>query len=143
MAVTHFLTQFTHVSRHFLTWNRKKKKIGKTVWKVWSQKFTKITCFIPIFCQRLGPLLLFFIFFYYYFFSSKSCFVDTSSFFDKSETTFSKQFSLIFFVCFLIYTLKCLETCVNGVTKCITAQFYPLEVQIFEIIFLKVYLQTI
>ena len=42
--------------------------------------------------------------------------------FDKSETTFSKQFSPTFQFCFVIYTLKCIELCVNGVTKCVTAQ---------------------
>ena len=34
----HFVTQFTQVSRHFLVYSRKsKKKLGKTVWKMWSQ----------------------------------------------------------------------------------------------------------
>ena len=34
MAITHFLTQFTHVSRHFGVNSRKQKKwVGKTVLK--------------------------------------------------------------------------------------------------------------
>ena len=35
MAVTHFVTHFTHVSRHFGVYCRKqnKKCLGKTVWK--------------------------------------------------------------------------------------------------------------
>ena len=38
MSVMHFVTQFTQVSRHFLVYSRKsKKKLGKTVWKMWSQ----------------------------------------------------------------------------------------------------------
>ena len=37
MAVTHFVTQFTHVSRHPRVKNRKQKKIWKTVLKMWSQ----------------------------------------------------------------------------------------------------------
>ena len=32
----------------------------------------------------------------------------------------------------VIYTLKSLETNVNCVTKCVTAQFYPLKVKIFK-----------
>ena len=30
--------------------------VGKTVFKMWSQKLTKITCFVPIIRQRLGTL---------------------------------------------------------------------------------------
>ena len=38
MAVTHFVTQFTHISRHPRVKNRKQKKcLGKTVLKMWSQ----------------------------------------------------------------------------------------------------------
>ena len=42
------------------------------------------------------------------------------------ETIFLKQFSLKNFS-FLFYTPKCLETCVNCVTKCIMAQNLPHE----------------
>ena len=55
LPVTHFVAQFTHISRHLRAWNRRKKekkKYGKTVLKIWSQKFTKITCFVPTFRQR-------------------------------------------------------------------------------------------
>ena len=39
MAVTHFVTQFTHVSRHFGVYSRKqnKKCLGKTVLIMWFQ----------------------------------------------------------------------------------------------------------
>ena len=39
MSVTHFMTQFTQVSRHFLVNNRKqtKKGLGKTILKMWFQ----------------------------------------------------------------------------------------------------------
>ena len=37
-AVTHFVTHFTHVSRHFGVESRKQKNcLGKTVLKMWSQ----------------------------------------------------------------------------------------------------------
>ena len=43
MAVTHFVTHFTHVSRHFGVYCRKqnKKCLGKTVLKMGSQMLTK------------------------------------------------------------------------------------------------------
>ena len=93
-----------------------KNKKGKTVMKMWSQKLTKNF----FFCTYNPPKI-----------RNAFMFVDTSLFFDKSETTFLKHFF------FVIYALKCLETCVNGVTNCATAEFYPLEVQILKIIFLK------
>ena len=64
--------------------------------------------------------------------------------FHKSEATFSKHFPLNnYFFCFLLYTLECLETCANCVTKCGTAKIYPCEVLIKQILFFKVILQTI
>ena len=46
MAVTHFVTQFTHVSRHFGVCSRKQNKnyLGKTVLKMWSQILRKMAC---------------------------------------------------------------------------------------------------
>ena len=42
MAVTHFVTQFTHVSRNFGHYSRKQKKyLGKTGLKMWSQIYKK------------------------------------------------------------------------------------------------------
>ena len=42
MAVTHFVTHFTHVSRHLGVYCRKQKNCwGKTVMKLWSQMLTK------------------------------------------------------------------------------------------------------
>ena len=43
MAVTHFVTHFTHVSRHFGVYSRIQKKncLGKTVLKIWSQMLQK------------------------------------------------------------------------------------------------------
>ena len=41
MAVTQFVPQFTHVSRHFQILDRKQKiSLGQTVLKMWSQKST-------------------------------------------------------------------------------------------------------
>ena len=37
-AVTHFVAQFTHVSKHFGAYSKKQKNyLGKTVLKMWSQ----------------------------------------------------------------------------------------------------------
>ena len=42
MAVTHFVTHFTHVSRHFGVYCKNNKNCwGKTVLKMWSQNLTK------------------------------------------------------------------------------------------------------
>ena len=42
MAVTHFVTQFTHVSRHFGLYSRKQTNFfGKTVLKMRSQIYKK------------------------------------------------------------------------------------------------------
>ena len=49
MAVTHFVTQFTHVSRHFGVYSRKQKNnyLGKTVLKIWSQIKNKHCLCVP------------------------------------------------------------------------------------------------
>ena len=46
-----------------------------------------------------------------------------------SETTFSIQFFLMNFFLLQYLTLKCLEVCVNCVTKCVTAKIYPLKIK--------------
>ena len=60
-------------------------------------------------------------------------------FFYKSETTFSIQFSLKNLVCFLLQTLGCLKTCVNCVTKCVTAKIYPLKIKFYKLYFSKAF----
>ena len=56
----------------------------------------------------------------------------------------AKQFSLNnYLFCFLFYTPKCLETCVNCVKKCIMAKIYPMKFQILETKFSYVTLLTI
>ena len=101
---------------------------------MWSQKFTKLLVLFLLSAKDwerfyVCQFLVFFCFcvFFKVVFRTHQLFI-----FDKSETAFSKQFSLTFQFCFVIYTLKCIEVCVNGDTKCVTAQFYPLEVQIFK-----------
>ena len=103
LAITHFVTQFTHVLRHPGVRNRKKrrKKLGKTVLKMWSQicgektyLSTKLLLEKKVqtlkttknkkkhFLRIIGTkLILLWI----------------------SETTFSLQFSLNFF-CFVFYS---------------------------------------
>ena len=54
LAVTHFATHFTHVSRHFAILSRKQKKcLEKTVLKMWSPKSSRKTSFVPRIRQRL------------------------------------------------------------------------------------------
>ena len=71
--------------------------------------------FVPILRQRLETLLCFFLKKF-----SNSSFVDTSAFFltNPRPNFQDSQFSPNVFFCFVIYTLKCLETCVNGIIKC-------------------------
>ena len=53
-AVTHFVRKFTHVFMHFCVLSRRQKKsLGKTVFKMWSHKCTRITSFVPRIRQRL------------------------------------------------------------------------------------------
>ena len=58
-------------------------------------------------------------------------------FYSKSETTFSKQFFLNNYFCFLCKAQKFLKTCVDGVWNCVTPLFTPLEVQFSKNIFFK------
>ena len=60
-------------------------------------------------------------------------------FYSKSETPFSKQFSLNFFFCFLCKGQQCLEICVNCYLNCVTPLFTPLEVKFSKYIFSKTY----
>ena len=62
-----------------------KNCLEKTVLKMWSQKFQIWASFVPKICQKLGMFLRFFL---------KVVLRTHSLFFHKSETTFSKQFSL-------------------------------------------------
>ena len=114
----------------------KKSFLGKTVLKMLSQKFLNRTSFVPTIQdkKRFYVLVLFLVDFSFCTFF-KSSFVDTKNLFaHKSETTFQNSFPLHFFIVFLFITLGCLETCVNWVTKCVTAKIYPMKIQIIEII---------
>ena len=142
LAVTHFVTQFTHVSRHFRAW---KKKINIGIFReICLENMVSEIHKNDLFCPYNPPkikkknlLCLFCFFLFSVVFSSctfsKSSFDDTTAFLwqiwdHKLRTVFPKDF-----FCFVILNLKCLETFVNGITKCVTAQFYHLEV-----IFLKI-----
>ena len=47
MAVTHFVTQVTHVSRHYGVYNKKQKKwLGIIVLKMWSLRFNKKLAYV-------------------------------------------------------------------------------------------------
>ena len=70
MAVTHFVTQLTHVSRNFRAWNRKQKYFSREKYfKILCQKFTKMTCFVLIISQRLKMFLCLLFFIFYLFFA--------------------------------------------------------------------------
>ena len=98
--------------------------LKKTVLQIWSQKSTRITSFVPRIVQS----------FWFFFFFSFLTFLEII-FVDK-YTSFWKQFCLKFNFCLIFQAQGCLETCVNvnGVTKCVTTKFYPIEVWILEII---------
>ena len=139
-----FVTQFSHVLWNFRVWSRKqnKKCLGKTVLKISSQKSTGRTNFVPRIRQRMLMFSWFFIFFLHFFL--KVILWSNRPLFHKSETTLSLKFS--FNICFGFFTLNSRiskETCVNCLTNCLTAEIYPLEVQILEILFFLVILRTI
>ena len=132
MAVTHFVTQFTHVSRHPRVYNRKLKKnrencFENVVSDLWNNSLCGHKSAFRKKVKNLEQLktknhknahnqwrlldtkLVFFLWIF--------------------ETTFSKQFSLFFLFCFKFLTLKCLETCVNCITKCKTAKIYTFRMK--------------
>ena len=83
-GVTQFHAQFTHISRQFWALNRKQKNcFGKTVLKMLSQICGKN----PMLANKVTLKKV-----------QKSRHI--KSFFSKSETTFSKQFSLNYFFVF-------------------------------------------
>ena len=127
MKCLKFGLQFTHVSRHLRAWNRKQKNcFGKTVLKCGLRNSQKKTCCVPIIRQRLGTLLCLLVFFFILFFLFlhfflQVVFFDTPAFYSQIlDHIFKTVFPQDLF-CFVIYTLKCLETCVNAVTKCVKA----------------------
>ena len=106
MVVTHFVAQFTHVSRHFGVNNKKKKmkknSLGTTVLKMWSQ----ICESVHNLWRTLGTTLVLLVYFWDHTF----------------ETVFPQnRFS------FFTLNSKSLETCVNCVKKCKTTKIYPHE----------------
>ena len=136
MAITHFEMELTQVSRHFLVKSKKTNKntYGKLFWKS-GLKFMKEMVYVStklLLAQKkvqklrkiktknhesvhnLWRIL-----------GTKIDFWD-----HIFKTVFLKH---IF--CFLFYTSKCLEICVNCVTKCVTAKIYPMKVQILETTF--------
>ena len=133
MAVTHFVTQFKPVSRHFGVYSRKQKKFGRENYfeNVVSDLQKKNLC--P---QKLLEK------------SAKTKKIKTKnheSVYNLWRTLGTKLVVLVDFwdnICkavfskhlcfFLFYTKKCLETYVNCVTKCVTAKICPRKVQILE-----------
>ena len=97
LAFTHFLTQFTHVSRH-------PQASSKTVLKIWSRKSKRRSYLASESAKDCGH-------FHVFFSKKKKLFLKVvvwthGTFVHKSETTFLKQSSLNNYFCFL----KCLDT---------------------------------
>ena len=82
----------------------------------------------------------FYVFLLFCTFFSKQFLRHIKPFFSNSETTFSKQFSLNNFFCFLFKAQNYLEMCVNCAWNCVTPLFTPLEVQFSQNIFFKIVL---
>ena len=137
MAVIHFVTHVKHVSRHFEVCSKNKNTcLGKTVLKMWSQIYQKKIAYLSIKLPlEKSPKKNIYIYI--------KTFTIFGSFWQISDTTFSKPFSRNIFFNFLFQTPKCLETCVNCVKKCVTGKTYPTKVQILQTIFFKVTLRTI
>ena len=141
MAVTHFVMQFTHVSRHFWVYSREKKMfrencfenegsdltknslyVHKTILEKMQKVKTKNHENILSLWRILGTKLVLLVNFWDHIF----------------KTVFPKKK-----FCFLLKIPKCLEICVNCVTKGVTAKIYPIKVWILQTIFFKVTLHTI
>ena len=91
----------------------KKNSLRKTVFKMWFQKSTRSTSLVPRISQRLWTLSFFFLHLF-----PKVFLWTHGPFVNKSETPFSKQFSLNIFLNFHFNLYNC-------VTKCVTAIFTP------------------
>ena len=80
LAITHFVTQLTHVSRHFRARNRKQKKtFQENCFENVVSEIHKKEWFCSYNSQRLGTL--FYVFFLFFSLFYKSSFVDTEAFF--------------------------------------------------------------
>ena len=130
MAVTHFVTQFTHASKHFRALNKTKKFCKVNCYRNVVSKIHKNYLFCPYNPPKIRNAFMFVSFQLFLIFAllSKRSFVETYFFFTNLRPHFQNNLPYSFF-CSAIYTLHS-KPCVNGVTKCVTAQFYPLEVQI-------------
>ena len=146
MATTHFVTRFTHVSRHFWVYCREQKKVfrencfanvvsdlkknglcvHKTTFRKKGAKTKKNKTKKQ--WERLQSL------------ANSGDKTSCSGIFLRPH--FQNSFSYIFGFCFLLLTPKCLETCVHCVTTCVTVKNYPMNVQIL-LTFFKVTLCTI
>ena len=116
-GVTQFHAQFTQVSRQFLAFNRKQKKLFKencfeNMVSVLSK--TNPMCPSNYFEKKVcSQVFKFFGFLLFCTFFSRSFYGLTQESYHQSETILSKQFSLNNFFCFLLKAENCLETCVN------------------------------
>ena len=114
---------YTCVFRQFRFQSKTQQNcLGKTVLKMWSQKSTSRTSLVPRIRPRFWTLLCFFCLFFLHFFL-KVVLWTHRLFFTNLRPHFENSFPSTFY--FLLLNLKCLETCVNCVTKCTTAKFAP------------------
>ena len=135
MALCTLHTQFTHVSRHFWASNRKQKKLLRKncfenmvsdMWQKLLHLSIKWLWKKSVFFFKVVLLTNLAIFQKQTFFV-KSFYGQMQLFFHKSETIFSKQFSLSNFFSFLFEAQECLEIYVNCVWNVRNAIFFPHE----------------
>ena len=127
MAVTHFVTLFTHVFIHPRDENRKKNYLLTTVLKMWSQICWKKSICVhkTTFKQNLQKL------------KTTKNHKSIHNLWKLKQTKiilfmnfWDHIFETIFLIDFFLFsTLKRLETCVNCVTNCVTAKIYPLKIK--------------
>ena len=123
LVATHFVAQLTNVSRHPRVWKESTIScLGETVWKIWSQKSTRRTTFVPRRRQRLLNILWCLVFSFVQFFAL--LWTNKQLFWNKSDNT-NFKFSLHNFFFFSFLNSRLSKTCVNCVTKCVTVQIYP------------------
>ena len=129
LAVMQFVTHFTHVSRHSGVQSRKQNEnLGETVKKMWSQKSTRRTSFVPESTKIVNVFNVFFTLFL------KVVLWTVRPFFFTFETKFSKQFFLKKIVLFSTVNSEMSRNMYKMCHKVCNGHFYPMKVHISSIL---------